>query len=194
MLTDKQSIRKHILIKRDSVSYRDIKDQKIKETLIAMPEFKGADKILLYASFRGEVDTFEILKYCLLHNKRAILPKVDTKKMGLRLYEIKDISELSKGYLGIPEPNVSEDRRMKISDIGLIIVPGVAFDEDCSRLGYGKGFYDKLLARIKDLGLGIGIIALAYEEQIVSYIPSDEHDIKMDKIITDKRIIGCYGH
>ena len=194
MLSDKKFIRRHALQIRDSVSHKAAKDEKIKEALIAMPEFKRSDKILLYASFRSEVDTFELLKYCLLNKKRTILPKVDIKNMELRLYEIKDISELSTGYLGIPEPNVSEDKYMQLKDMDLIIVPGAAFDENCSRLGYGKGFYDKLLSGVRDWGLGIRIIGLAYEEQVVKFIPSDEHDIKMDKIITDKRVIEHYGH
>jgi 5-formyltetrahydrofolate cyclo-ligase len=75
----------------------------------------------------------------------------------------------------------------------LFVVPVVAFDEDCSRLGYGKGFYDKLLSEVKSQKSKVKspIIAIAYEEQVVKSIPSELHDIKMDKIITDKRIIEC---
>jgi 5-formyltetrahydrofolate cyclo-ligase len=131
-----------------------------------------------------------------------VLPRVDKQNNELKIYEIKDTEELVKGYFGIPEPNVSADisanisesRRMNVEHMDLILVPGVAFDEQCNRLGYGKGFYDKLLSRVRGQGSSVKcLIALAYEEQIVGSIPSESHDIKMDKIITDKRIIECYA-
>ena len=203
MLTDKISIRRDVLSRRDSISYeiRKDKDRKIKEALLELSEFKASHKILLYVSFRSEVDTFDLLKYCIANGKATVLPRVDKQNNELKLYEIKDTGELVSGYFGIPEPKVSESRRMNVEDIDLIVVPGVAFDGHCNRLGYGKGFYDKLLSkgkRQKAKGAisrqpSAFIIALAYEEQIVEALPSEPHDIKMDKIITDKRIIECYG-
>jgi len=194
MSQDKVSIRKYILSLRDSISeeIRKDKDREIKERLLQLSEFKASHKILLYASFRNEVDTFDLLKYCVAHGKIVLLPKVDKQDNELKIYEIKDTKELIKGYFGIPEPDVSEDRGMNVEHMDLILVPGVAFDEQCNRLGYGKGFYDKLLSRVRGQGSGVKcLIALAYEEQIVESIPSEPHDIKMDKIITDKRIIEC---
>ncbi len=196
MLTDKISIRRDVLSRRDSISYeiRKDKDRKIKEALLELSEFKASHKILLYASFRSEVDTFDLLKYCIAHGKVAVLPRVDKQNNELKLYEIKDTGELISGYFGISEPDVSESRRMNVEDMDLILVPGVAFDGHCNRLGYGKGFYDKLLSRVKGQGSRVkGLIAMAYEEQIVEALPSEPHDIKMDKIITDKRIIECYA-
>ncbi len=190
-MTDKASIRRDILSQRDSMSeeIRKDKDREIKERLLALSEFKASHKILLYASFRSEVDTFDLLKYCIAHGKVTVLPRVNQQNNELELYEIKDTEELVKGYFGIPEPNVSEanisDRKMNVEHVDLIIVPGVAFDENCHRLGYGKGFYDKLLSEARGK-----IIGLAYEEQIVELIPLKPHDIRMDMIITDKRIIG----
>lgn len=200
MLTGKSDIRKYILSRRDSIheEIRKDKDREIKERLLALSEFKASHKILLYASFRSEVDTFDLLKYCVAHGKVVVLPRVDKQDNELKIYEIKDTEELVKGYFGIPEPNVSADisesRRMNVEHMDLIIVPGVAFDEQCNRLGYGKGFYDKLLSGVRGQGSRVKrLIALAYEEQIVESIPSESHDIRMDKIITDKRIIECYG-
>lgn len=198
MLADKSDIRKYILSRRDFISEesRKEKDKKIKDRLIGLPEFKASNKILLYASFRSEVDTLDLLKYCIANGKVAVLPKVDKQNNELEIYDIKDVGELASGYFGIPEPNVSEDRRMSVENMDLILVPGVAFDEQCNRLGYGKGFYDKFLTKVKDkrsLQPSAFIIALAYEEQIVEALPSEVHDIKMNKIITDKRIIECKG-
>lgn len=191
MDTEKALIRKEVLFRRDSLTekLKIGKQIKIKETLLTLPEFKDARIILFYASFRSEVDTFDLIKYCFIKGKLIALPKVDREHDKLTLYEIKNMDEVLKGYCGIPEPAVSECRKKHISEIDLAIVPGVAFDEQCNRLGYGKGFYDKLLG-----GAKIKTIGLAYEEQIVKSIPSQRHDIKMNKIITDKRIIECHGH
>jgi len=185
---DKASIRKIVHNRRDalSVEIRKVKDLKIKEKILALPEFRAAHKILLYASFNSEVDTLDLLKYCLDSGKVIALPKVDNDNGRLALYRMEDMNEVAAGYMGIPEPQVPEDRRMHAEEMDLIIVPGVAFDGHCNRLGYGKGFYDKLLAQVAKAK-----IAPAYEEQIVEDIPSETYDIKMDKIITDKRIIDC---
>ena len=192
-MTDKALIRKDTFLRRDAISgeLKKNKDTSIREKLLALPEFRKAAVILLYASFKSEVDTFEAIKYCLSNNKTVVLPKVNETKDALILYEIKDISELAKGHFGVPEPAVPEDRRRDIAGIDMVIVPGVAFDMRCNRLGYGKGFYDKLFSPI---GSRRPIrIALAYEEQLVEHIPAEPHDMKMDKIITDKRIIVCNG-
>ncbi|MCX7913310.1 MAG: 5-formyltetrahydrofolate cyclo-ligase [Thermodesulfovibrionales bacterium] len=186
----KREIRKEVITLRDSISAQDrkIKDQKIKDTLINLPEFKEAQRILLYASYKSEVDTLGLIKYCLSINKSIALPKVNRESFELQIYEIKDLSEIQPGYQNILEPDVPHDRMLTIKDIDLVIVPGVAFDENCNRLGYGKGCYDKML-KSKEAPL----IALAYEEQIVPLIPSEPHDIRMDKIITDERIIVRNG-
>lgn len=195
-MIDKISIRNQMLSSRDAIpkEIKKIKDEKIKDTLVELQAFKNAKKILFYASFRSEVDTFDLIKYSLSKSKEIYLPKVDVKNNELLLYQIKDTSELSKGYLGILEPDVSEDRRIELERLDLVIVPGVAFDHECNRLGYGKGFYDKLLTKIKYPTTKMHIykkIGLAYEEQIIKAIPSLSHDIKMDMIITDEKIIEC---
>ncbi|MBA4348759.1 MAG: 5-formyltetrahydrofolate cyclo-ligase [Thermodesulfovibrio sp.] len=188
---NKKEIRKEVLFRRSSITgkLKRSKDKTIEERLLNLSEFQNARAILFYASFRSEVDTFNLINYCLGKNITAALPKVDAATNDLKLYKIKNIDELASGYCGIPEPFASADRKMNIEDMDLIIVPGVAFDELCNRLGYGKGFYDRLLT--KKL---CPVIALSYEEQILPSIPSQMHDIKIDKIITDKRIIECHGY
>lgn len=185
-MIDKTAIRKGILFRRDSIAAKDIKDEKIMARLLELPEFKAALTILFYASFKSEVETITLIKHCVSTGRKTVLPKVNDNKTDLLLYEIKDIAEIAPGYYGIPEPPAMPDRKMDVQNIDLIIVPGVAFDEKCNRLGYGKGFYDKLLKFKKSPA-----VALSYEEQIVPSLPSGPHDIKVDKIITDRRIIDC---
>lgn len=153
-----------------------------------MAEFKKAESILFYASFRSEVDTINCLADAITHGKRVALPKVDRKRRRLMLYEIKDASELAPGCLGIPEPTILRGRKTALKDIDVVVVPGAGFDIYGNRLGYGAGYYDKLLSGSKE---HITTIALAFEEQIVPNVPNEGHDIKIDKIVTEKRIVNC---
>jgi 5-formyltetrahydrofolate cyclo-ligase len=128
--------------------------------------------------------------------KRLILPVVDTRHNVLKLYDVKDTSELAPGYMGIPEPNIRENRRVTIKDIDLVVIPGTGFDAKGNRLGYGGGYYDRLLSyESKQLAEieHIPTIALAFEEQIGEDIPAEPHDITVDMIITDERLIDCKG-
>ena len=189
-LKEKPLIRSKVLSRRDSLisDIRDAKDKSIRNRLLALPEFITARTVLFYASFKSEVDTFDLLKKSILNKKTVVLPKVDLRTGGLELYAIRSTDDLAPGYFGIPEPPAIEGRHIKVSGIDLLIIPGVAFDLNCNRLGYGKGFYDKLLSQKT-----APAVALAYEEQVMKDIPAYAHDIKMDKIITDKKIIQRDG-
>lgn len=184
----KKDIRKEILSKRDRIpnALKAEKDSLIKQFLCSIPEFLDAKKILFYASFRSEVETHSMIKQTLKTGKNLILPRVDKEGHRLLLYELKDLRELNAGFMGIPEPFVPDERIVAIDDIDLVIIPGAAFDYSGNRLGYGAGYYDSLLAERKKK---IPVIALAYEEQIVDSIPAEEHDVPVDMIITDKRVI-----
>ena len=184
----KKNIRTDVLRKRDELSLdvRIAKDSFIQERLFSLPVFHEAKTILFYASFRSEVGTLGMIKDSLEKGKRVALPKVDKKRHMLMLYEMKDMTALTEGYMGIPEPLAADERALSIDDIDLVIIPGAAFDPSGNRLGYGAGYYDILLAKRKKK---IPVIALAYEEQVVDSIPSEKHDVKVDVIITDQRVI-----
>ena len=98
------------------------------------------------------------------------------------------MEDIKAGFKGIPEPTT--DACVKIEDVDIVIVPGVAFSADGARIGYGGGYYDRLLTWIKGT---VPIVALAYEEQIFDELPAEGHDIGMDSIITPERIISCHG-
>jgi len=184
----KASIRKEILKKRDGISRnaKTAKDESIKQRLFSLREFLNAEIVFFYASFRSEVETHHMIKKSLEMGKRVMLPKVQREGHNIKLYEIKDINELSPGHMGIPEPFFPGAYSLSIDEVDLIVVPGAAFDYAGNRLGYGGGYYDMLLAQRKKK---VPIVALAYEEQLVDEIPSEPHDIKIDIIITDKRTI-----
>jgi 5-formyltetrahydrofolate cyclo-ligase len=189
-LKDKSRIRQDVLKKRDSLDpdIKKTKDSLIKERLFSLVEFHQAPILFLFASFRSEVSTFPQITEALALGKRVILPSVDSLNKELRLFEIKGLSELSAGYMGIPEPAVPEERERDINDVTLVIMPGAAFDPGGNRLGYGGGYYDRLLSRLRRR---IPLVALAYEEQLVDSLPTGPHDIKVHMIVTDQRVIHC---
>ena len=157
------------------------------ERMLSLDEFRNAGAIFFFASFRTEVDTTEMIKSSLLSGKRVILPKVDKDRHELLLYEIRDFGELAPGYMGIPEPPVSE-KQMSINDADIVIIPGAGFDASGNRIGYGGGYYDRLLSGLQK---DIPVIAPAYEEQVEDCIPSEPHDIRVQMIVTDRRVIRC---
>lgn len=186
----KSRIRQDVLRKRDSLDpdIRKAKDSLIKEQLFSLAEFQQAPVLFFFSSFRSEVSTSAQIAEALSLGKRVILPSVDSLNKELRLYEIKQLSELSAGYMGIPEPAVAEERERDINDVTLVIMPGAAFDPKGNRLGYGGGYYDRLLSRLRRR---IPLVALAYEEQLVDSLPSGPHDIRVHMIVTDQRVIHC---
>ncbi len=122
-----------------------------------------------------------MIREALASGKRVILPKVAGNELSL--FEIRDFDkDISPGSWNIPEPHEMSPAR--ITEVDLIVVPGAAFDEHGNRIGYGAGFYDKLLADWKKPA-----IALAFELQIVSTVPSTDHDIPIKKIVTEKRVM-----
>ena len=191
-MQDKPAIRKELLRRRDAIppEVRRAKDRLILERLLSLEEFKNAGTVFFYASFRTEFDTTELIKTSLAAGKRAVLPKVDREKQELVLYEIKDFSELGPGYMGIPEPT-SPETPVSINDIDLVIIPGAGFDPMGNRIGYGGGYYDRLLSGMQK---HVPVIAPAYEEQIIDSIPSEPHDIRVKVIVTDRQLIRCEPH
>lgn len=192
----KKRLREKLLIKRDSIppDIKVLKEASIEKKLFDLDIFKKSKNILMYVSFRSEVDTRKYLDDLPALGKKLILPVVDAKHKVLKLYEVKDTSELAPGYMGIPEPDIREDRRVTVNDIDLVVIPGTGFDIKGNRLGYGGGYYDRLLsyeskqmAKIEH----IPTVALAFEEQLCENIPAEPHDITVDIIITDKRLIHC---
>src|SRR5512135_1697254 len=117
----------------------------IESRLFRLPEFQAARVIMFFASFQSEVDTHHMIRRALAEGKRVVLPKVKGKE--LELFEIGNFDrDVRPGAWGIPEPEGPGATRADLKNIGLIIVPGAAFDEKGNRIGYGAGFYDKLLA------------------------------------------------
>lgn len=190
-MADKSTIRKRIAGLRDAISEgeRQAKDRAIIEKIFGISGFAEAKVVLLYASFRSEVQTGTVIAYALKTGKTTVLPLVNRKEKRLSLRRIRSMEDLTAGYMGIPEPK-STAGEVDLKSVDCVLVPGVAFDLRCFRIGYGGGYYDRLLGGASPRPL---LLAPAYEEQVVDDIPVDEHDVRMDMIVTEKRVIECLG-
>jgi 5-formyltetrahydrofolate cyclo-ligase len=141
-------------------------------------------RVSIYASFRNEVDTIDIIRELLINQQDSLwIPRCNGN--GLAVARIRSFEDLESGSFGVLEPRftlpVLEDRRL----LDVIIVPGIGFDAQCRRLGRGKGYYDRFLS---DAGNGPLKVALAYDAQIVDRIPFEEHDQALDLVVTPTRI------
>jgi len=188
----KQEIRKVIQKKRRNQSgyRRDQYSLKIWNRLKKSKDFKQAKRIMFYAAIPEEVETRHMIEESIKSGKKVLVPFVNRKKQTMSACFIKSYRrDLEKGCFGIPEPKKELRRVFNKKNIDLVIVPGSAFDLKGTRIGFGGGYYDRFLKTLKKKTK----IALAFDFQLDLQLPSDLHDVKMDKIITGRRIIDCRG-
>lgn len=147
--------------------------------------FQAAYRVSLYASFRNEVLTDDVFQKAIEEGKEVYYPRVTSGSDGrLGFFKVRDLKELSPGRYEIPEPGSAEDRIDPLT-FDLVVVPGVAFDLRGARLGYGKGYYDRVLGQFK-----CRIVGLAFDFQVLNEtIPIETHDVKVTAIVTEKRVI-----
>lgn len=177
---DKHQIRKQIRYKKDQISEKDkqIQATAVFEKIEKLEEFQNAKNILVYWSMPDELSTHNfVIKWS--RKKQMLLPVVKDDEMLIKPFSSKD--ELKQGSLGIWEPDVQKEF---LHAIDLVIVPGMAFDKNKSRLGRGKGYYDKYFVNKNIVKIGVG-----FDFQLLEKIPTATFDIKMDKVITKSTTI-----
>ena len=179
----KKNFRKIIQDRRDNllIPFRKKASKAIADKFFNTVYYINSTSILIYYPFSSEVDTTIIIKKALKDGKNIILPRVSDRRLEL-FYVDDPKKQLKKGVYDIMEPNAVLCRKARISDIDLAIVPGVGFDKNLNRLGYGGGFYDKLLLCIPK---GVKKIAFCFDIQVIDRIPVTKDDIKVDLLITD---------
>ena len=183
----KETIRRTILGKRNVMSVHEIREKSkaISQALFKREEFLKAKTVCVYIGFGSEVRTDEIIEQCALLGKKVVVPAMTNELGDLEPAEFLGFDKLKKTFFGIQEPFPA--KKIPIEEIDLVVAPGVAFDTQKNRVGFGKGYYDRFLAR---LAHNVPIIALAFELQIVESIEPTPNDIKMTRIITEKRLIS----
>lgn len=188
---DKETVRKETLEARKAISTEELvkKSDMVTEKLLSTDLYKNANTIMAYIDFRNEVRTEKIIKTAIADGKRIVIPIsiVDTRQLVLS--ELIDYDfELSPGAYGILEPRPEFIREIDPETVDLVLIPGVAFDERGYRVGYGAGYYDRFLEKVRP---DSSKIALAFELQMVDYACEDSHDVPVDLIITEDRSFKC---
>lgn len=193
----KQSLRKTIIAQREQLpsDMRAAYSAAITERLLQLPEYLKTEAVLGYMNFGAEFASELWITQVLADGKRLALPRVKRHTNQLDLYWVDDPeNQLALGLWGIREPVVERCERLDaLNEVEFALLPGVAFTREGARLGYGGGFYDKLLARRGD-GTDAhrpALASAAFALQIVEQIPQETTDVKVEWIITEQETIAC---
>ncbi|OCH88420.1 5-formyltetrahydrofolate cyclo-ligase [Obba rivulosa] len=207
----KKVLRKTMTVILRSLSASDIHEQSqmITSRVLSSSFFQRSKNVSCYLNMpTGEVDTSALVSEILRAGKTLFVPRIDTSGDGrmhfLKVYEDADLRSFSSGLWGIREPGLEYqgEKRSNVFDetteqLDLILVPGVAFDRSLSRLGHGKGYYDRFINAYTSPGTGGTrkkplLVALALREQVLEagQVPTAAHDWKMDVIVSPDGIIG----
>ena len=174
---DKKELRSQIRQQKRAMTEEAIVEAsaRLGELFLACPEYKAAKTIYGYLPYNQEVRTVPMLEQAMKDGKRVAVPKCYGEEM--RFIYMDDLSKVEKGYANIPEP-IADD---PVADdpTALVLMPGLAFTQDGKRMGYGGGFYDKFLAAEP----GHPTVALCYAFQMVDYIPTEDYDIPVDRVL-----------
>ena len=189
----KNALRKQAHANRKDQADKDELSRRIVGAFMALPEYATAETVMFYVDVRSEVRTRFDLPTALESGKRIVVPWCNDDG-ELELFDLKSMDELEIGMYKILEPAQSlrnlPEKQVNVEDLDLVMVPGVGFDARGARMGHGKGYYDKLLEHAR---ADTPLIALAFECQMFEDIPVAEHDIFMDKVITEDRVYEGRG-
>lgn len=185
----KDFLRRELINKRKKLSKSEIIDKSrlIEKKLFELNEFNTSMNILFYVSYNNEVYTHDMIKKCLCMEKNIIVPISDVINKELILSKINRWGDLEKGSYNILEPKKKCENQIFLDTINLIIVPAIGYDIKGNRIGHGFGYFDKLLKKPNNAFY----IGLAFDFQIIDNIQIEKHDISVNKILTEKRIIDC---
>ena len=181
-MTEKDALRREMRAARKACTDRAVRDDRILQRLTALTLYQDAPCILSYVSFGTEAGTHKILEHVLADGKALYVPKCVPNTNRMVFYRTMSLQDLLPGAYSILEPK--EATAYKDAAGTLCLVPGLAFSADGARLGYGKGYYDTFFAQHPVLKLG-----LCYDFQLVSQVPTQPHDVRMDGVLTDRRFI-----
>lgn len=177
----KSELRKKLRKVRDELLFKEEYSEKITETLLSSDFFVAADTVLLYYSSGSEVSTTELFEECIKTGKKVAFPRCVDKNGTMDFYIVKEENDLEKGMYGIVAPKAYCEKLIPDKK-ALCVVPGISFDKNGYRLGYGKGYYDRYLSRFELISVG-----LCYDKLLSDTLPSDIYDKKVDYLITDKK-------
>ena len=195
-VTDSSALKKTIREQAHAARLAQLNKDEVSQTIVdrfmQLPEYQQAQTVMFYVDVRTEVRTRQALPAALASGKRIVIPYcVDGE---LELFHLESMDELELGMYRILEPKAELRgilaKQTPVEELDLVMVPGVAFDRRGGRTGHGKGYYDKLLEHALSK---TPLIALAFECQLFPEIPMQDHDIFMDKVVTEAAIYNGLG-
>ncbi|OAB39375.1 hypothetical protein PMSD_05485 [Paenibacillus macquariensis subsp. defensor] len=156
-------------------------------------EFMRINNFLVYISFRSELNTRSLIEWGWNKGIQVLVPRCDPNDYSMDIYPLQCWDELAFGSYGIEEPNPLRTCALGHDYVPeVIIVPGLAYDRLGGRLGYGRGYYDRLYERLHVNHKRAPILmGLGYEMQIVNKVPMDRHDAMLDILVTENGIVNC---
>jgi 5-formyltetrahydrofolate cyclo-ligase len=181
----KNALRQQVIARRDALpaARRAAASTAIAARVAGMRDWGEARCVLAYMSMGSEFDTAALIRAILDAGRWLSLPRVNKSARRLDLYRVHDTGrDLVSGTWGIREPDPERCEPLDGADVDLVLVPGVAFDARGGRLGYGGGYYDRLLPGVLPHAVRI---AAAFQEQLVERVPLEDHDAVMDFVVTD---------
>jgi 5-formyltetrahydrofolate cyclo-ligase len=183
----KQEIRAAARARRNEQGNQEELSRQICRKLASLPEYIAAATAMLYVDFGSEVRTQPFLPIAWQQGKRVVIPYCDGER--LELFLVREFAELAPSTWGILEPKPEwrgrADRKVDVSQLDLIVTPGLAFDRHGGRVGYGKGYYDKLL---RQLAPHTAAVAICFECQLFPEVPMAPYDVYVQKIVTEAAI------
>ncbi|WP_165875968.1 5-formyltetrahydrofolate cyclo-ligase [Hazenella coriacea] len=184
----KKNLRKKMLEKRTQFSPKRVQEHstKISERIIQQSFYQQSQTILCYMAFRNEVDLRGVMEDAWAQGKQVLLPKVNPADRTMKCIQVKQMSDLQPGSYGIMEPLDDSTKVVPPTEIDLVLVPGVAFDLQGYRLGYGGGYYDRFFSPTSSTPIRVGV---AFPEQVVSDVYPERHDQPMHFVITSTNVL-----
>lgn len=186
-MTDKVKIRGDILKARMAMTGSEVSDKsaKIARKVCDLMQYRRAESVFIYMDYRNEVKTDAIIRNARRSGKNVFHPAILDDECRMVAAMPQEEGAFILNQYGIFEPDIYSSIIYSPEQLDIAIVPGLAFDLRCARMGYGKGYYDRYLCQAPKLYK----IGLAYENQIVESVPCEECDIHMDAVVTEERII-----
>lgn len=157
------------------------KDRRILDKLTKLPEYQNAGLVLTYVSTAIEVDTRALIGRALADGKRVAVPRCTPGRIDMKFYLIESMDDLSSGAFGVLEPDPEKCRELRRYDHSVCILPGLGFDLQGYRLGYGKGYYDRFLSRYPGKNIGV-----CYNICMKALLPHGRYDKMVDVLVTEK--------
>lgn len=167
-------------------SSHDIQSKEIQDRLFSSTEWQNAQTIAVTISRFPEVDTEAIITRAWKEGKKVAVPKCFQKDKSMKFYYLENFNQLESVYFGLKEPIITEVEMCPKDKLELMLVPGLIFDEEGYRIGFGGGYYDRYLVDYTGCK-----VSLAFSQQMVKKVPADHYDIAVHKIVTNEVVYDC---